>query len=252
MRRAGARGPGDPINRGGSGRSGSARRGGAGLGTAGWAQRAGHGGGLGAMEIWSSPAAYDELNGNAERGGGADPIARELEEGEGRRGWSRPGDGDEDEDGGEDEDGDGNGDAAAAGLGSPRGWPGAAGVGVSLGPGLVRRGQGRGFPSGGAVRSPPVPPLNPGLPRRTLSRGCRRPAPWGPAGSPRPQGELSPLREWRGQGPCQVCQVCPWGREPLLPWERGPSPPGSGPGWMFTSSPALQPPSARASRSLQP
>lgn len=33
------------------------------------------------MEIWSSPAAYDELNGNAERGGGADPIARELEEG---------------------------------------------------------------------------------------------------------------------------------------------------------------------------
>lgn len=35
------------------------------------------------MEIWSSPAAYDELNGNAERGGGADPIARELEEGGG-------------------------------------------------------------------------------------------------------------------------------------------------------------------------
>ncbi|XP_072212614.1 huntingtin-associated protein 1 isoform X2 [Excalfactoria chinensis] len=32
------------------------------------------------MEIWSSPAAYDELNGNAERGGGGDPIARELEE----------------------------------------------------------------------------------------------------------------------------------------------------------------------------
>ncbi|KAK4808705.1 hypothetical protein QYF61_020194 [Mycteria americana] len=32
------------------------------------------------MEIWSSPAAYDELSGNAERGGGADPIARELEE----------------------------------------------------------------------------------------------------------------------------------------------------------------------------
>ncbi|XP_064380833.1 huntingtin-associated protein 1 [Dromaius novaehollandiae] len=32
------------------------------------------------MEIWSSPAAYDELNGNAEPGGGADPIARELEE----------------------------------------------------------------------------------------------------------------------------------------------------------------------------
>nr|XP_047909167.1 huntingtin-associated protein 1 isoform X1 [Anser cygnoides] len=32
------------------------------------------------MEIWSSPAAYDELNGNAERGGDADPIARELEE----------------------------------------------------------------------------------------------------------------------------------------------------------------------------
>ncbi|XP_075027727.1 huntingtin-associated protein 1 [Calonectris borealis] len=32
------------------------------------------------MEIWSSPAAYDELNGNAERDGGADPIARELEE----------------------------------------------------------------------------------------------------------------------------------------------------------------------------
>ncbi|XP_015506590.1 huntingtin-associated protein 1 isoform X1 [Parus major] len=32
------------------------------------------------MEIWSSPTAYDELNGNAERGGGADPIARELEE----------------------------------------------------------------------------------------------------------------------------------------------------------------------------
>ncbi|KAM6238648.1 huntingtin-associated protein 1 [Porphyrio hochstetteri] len=32
------------------------------------------------MEIWSSPAACDELNGNAERGGGADPIARELEE----------------------------------------------------------------------------------------------------------------------------------------------------------------------------
>ncbi|XP_071306875.1 huntingtin-associated protein 1 isoform X3 [Agelaius tricolor] len=83
MRGAGARGPGDPINRGGSGRSGSARRGGAGhgwVGTAGWARRAGHSGGLGAMEIWSSPAAYDELNGNAERGGGADPIARELEE----------------------------------------------------------------------------------------------------------------------------------------------------------------------------
>ncbi|XP_039553308.1 huntingtin-associated protein 1 isoform X2 [Passer montanus] len=69
-------GRGDPINRGGSGRSGSAQRGGAGLGTAGWARP----GGLGAMEIWSSPAAYDELNGNAERGGGADPIARELEE----------------------------------------------------------------------------------------------------------------------------------------------------------------------------
>ncbi|KAM6368649.1 LOW QUALITY PROTEIN: huntingtin-associated protein 1 [Pluvialis apricaria] len=32
------------------------------------------------MEIWSSPAGYDELTGNAERGGGADPIARELEE----------------------------------------------------------------------------------------------------------------------------------------------------------------------------
>ncbi|XP_030364718.1 huntingtin-associated protein 1 [Strigops habroptila] len=40
------------------------------------------------MEIWSSPAAYDERNGNAnanananeERGGGTDPIARELEE----------------------------------------------------------------------------------------------------------------------------------------------------------------------------
>ncbi|KAM6333941.1 huntingtin-associated protein 1 [Alca torda] len=32
------------------------------------------------MEMWSSPAGYDELNGNAERGGGADPIARELEE----------------------------------------------------------------------------------------------------------------------------------------------------------------------------
>uniref|UniRef100_A0A8B9NKE1 Huntingtin-associated protein 1 n=1 Tax=Accipiter nisus TaxID=211598 RepID=A0A8B9NKE1_9AVES len=33
------------------------------------------------MEIWSSPAAYDELNGNAERGGGGgDPITRELEE----------------------------------------------------------------------------------------------------------------------------------------------------------------------------
>ncbi|XP_074019126.1 huntingtin-associated protein 1 [Numenius arquata] len=32
------------------------------------------------MEIWSSPAGYDELNGNAEPGGGADPIARELEE----------------------------------------------------------------------------------------------------------------------------------------------------------------------------
>ncbi|KAJ7414948.1 hypothetical protein BTVI_39815 [Pitangus sulphuratus] len=32
------------------------------------------------MEIWSSPAAYDELNGNAECGGDADPIARELEE----------------------------------------------------------------------------------------------------------------------------------------------------------------------------
>ncbi|XP_055645794.1 huntingtin-associated protein 1 isoform X1 [Falco peregrinus] len=32
------------------------------------------------MEIWSSPAAYDELNGSAERGAGADPLARELEE----------------------------------------------------------------------------------------------------------------------------------------------------------------------------
>ncbi|KAM9520665.1 huntingtin-associated protein 1 isoform 2-T2 [Guaruba guarouba] len=32
------------------------------------------------MEIWSSPAAYDERNGSAERGGGTDPIARELEE----------------------------------------------------------------------------------------------------------------------------------------------------------------------------
>ncbi|XP_063210877.1 huntingtin-associated protein 1 isoform X1 [Chroicocephalus ridibundus] len=32
------------------------------------------------MEIWSSSAGYDELNGNAERGSGADPIARELEE----------------------------------------------------------------------------------------------------------------------------------------------------------------------------
>lgn len=43
------------------------------------------------MEIWSSPTAYDELNGNAERGGGADPIARELEEGEGGPGGSAPG-----------------------------------------------------------------------------------------------------------------------------------------------------------------
>lgn len=72
--RAGARSRGDPINRGGSERLGTAR--------------------LGTMEIWSSPAAYDELNGNAERGGDADPIARELEEGEGswgcgctERGW---------------------------------------------------------------------------------------------------------------------------------------------------------------------
>ncbi|XP_061199122.1 huntingtin-associated protein 1 isoform X2 [Neopsephotus bourkii] len=32
------------------------------------------------MEIWSSPAAYDERSGSAERGGGTDPIARELEE----------------------------------------------------------------------------------------------------------------------------------------------------------------------------
>ncbi|XP_051496170.1 huntingtin-associated protein 1 isoform X2 [Apus apus] len=32
------------------------------------------------MEIWSSPAAYDELSGSAERDGSADPIARELEE----------------------------------------------------------------------------------------------------------------------------------------------------------------------------
>ncbi|KAM4645421.1 huntingtin-associated protein 1 [Amazona ochrocephala] len=32
------------------------------------------------MEIWSSPAAYEERNGSAERGGGPDPIARELEE----------------------------------------------------------------------------------------------------------------------------------------------------------------------------
>ncbi|KAM6108080.1 LOW QUALITY PROTEIN: huntingtin-associated protein 1 [Pterocles gutturalis] len=32
------------------------------------------------MEIWSSPPAYDELKGDAEGGGGADPIARELEE----------------------------------------------------------------------------------------------------------------------------------------------------------------------------
>ncbi|XP_005059789.1 PREDICTED: huntingtin-associated protein 1 isoform X1 [Ficedula albicollis] len=79
MRRAGARGWGDPINRGGSGRSGSAQHGGAGLG---WTRLGGRSGcgGLGTMEIWSSPAAYDELNGNAERGGGADPIARELEE----------------------------------------------------------------------------------------------------------------------------------------------------------------------------
>lgn len=65
--RAGARSRGDPINRGGSERLGTAR--------------------LGTMEIWSSPAAYDELNGNAERGGDADPIARELEEGEGSWGW---------------------------------------------------------------------------------------------------------------------------------------------------------------------
>ncbi|XP_075299610.1 huntingtin-associated protein 1 [Opisthocomus hoazin] len=32
------------------------------------------------MEIWSSPAGYDERSGSAERGGGADPITRELEE----------------------------------------------------------------------------------------------------------------------------------------------------------------------------
>ncbi|XP_074783153.1 huntingtin-associated protein 1 [Athene noctua] len=32
------------------------------------------------MEIWSSPAAYEEPSGAAERGGGPDPIARELEE----------------------------------------------------------------------------------------------------------------------------------------------------------------------------
>lgn len=68
------------------------------------------------MEIWSSPAAYDELNGNAEPGGGgADPIARELEEGEGgpvRSGDARGG----------------PGSAAAAGPGSAErswGWSGA-------------------------------------------------------------------------------------------------------------------------------
>uniref|UniRef100_A0A8C4XL65 Huntingtin-associated protein 1 n=1 Tax=Falco tinnunculus TaxID=100819 RepID=A0A8C4XL65_FALTI len=109
---AGARRRGDPINRGGSAwlgsagrlrwaRLGTARFGCGGLGSArlgsvrfgcgglGWAAAVGWAalrcGGLGSarlgtMEIWSSPAAYDELNGNAERGAGADPLARELEE----------------------------------------------------------------------------------------------------------------------------------------------------------------------------
>lgn len=70
------------------------------------------------MEIWSSPAAYDELNGNAERGGGADPIARELEEGGGARGC---------------------GGAGAAlgvrGRGLPRSRPTAPGLCISLGVG---------------------------------------------------------------------------------------------------------------------
>lgn len=121
------------------------------------------------MEIWSSPAAYDELNGNAERGG-ADPIARELEEGEGGSG----------------------GPASRMGM--------EKGMGMrqnELPPELVWSGGGRGLPGAGAgpersgpgsplVCSPPVRSLGPGLPRRPLAQGFPFLIPWGLPGSPRP------------------------------------------------------------------
>lgn len=139
--RAGARRRGDPINRGGNGR--------AGLGWTGC-------GGLGAMEIWSSPAAYDELNGNAERGGGGgDPITRELEEG---------------------------GTGTGTGTGPGPVVPGERGCGGS---GLSPRAGGRGGP-GSLPRAGAVPlPVRAGPPPR---RGARSPSPGSQSSVPGPLG----------------------------------------------------------------
>lgn len=120
---------------------------------------------MGAMEIWSSPAGYEELSGGAERDGGADPIARELEEGEGpllpRAGLPpREGVG---------------GRGAERGRAGPARWVG--GVGVSP-PGGCRR-----------LSRPCVPPprcgVRGGAPARSApSQGSRCPVPWGSPGSP--------------------------------------------------------------------
>lgn len=206
--RAGARRRGDPINRGGNGR--------AGLGWTGC-------GGLGAMEIWSSPAAYDELNGNAERGGGGgDPITRELEEGGG---------------GGRGRDPARlcPGSAAAAGPGSLRGRGGGGGRGLS--PGRVPSpspsvrvplpAAGRAAPAP-ARRAPSLVPWGP--PRLTLTPGRGLPAPvvvgsrqrdGAPPPTPAlpagtgvcpPVGCGSPHRagsgRWGGGGCLRVCQRC--------------------------------------------
>lgn len=116
------------------------------------------------MEIWSSPAAYDELNGNGERGGGgggADPIARELEEGEGSPDRLRLGPGKA---------------AAAAGV-----WAPSSG-GAGLGLGLVRGGRG-GLGDQPQPHSQPsipreLPPGPLGTPKVTLTPGRTVPAPW--------------------------------------------------------------------------
>lgn len=183
------------------------------------------------MEIWSSPAAYDELNGNAERGG-ADPIARELEEGEGGSG----------------------GPASRMGM--------EKGMGMrqnELPPELVWSGGGRGW--SGAIRagvSPcllptcafpwsrsPSPPSGPGFPLPD------------PLGTPRVTPTLKravppPGVAGRGALPGFACA-----RGEMRPSCRGNGAPLPHPlhrdrRWMFTCLPAPQPPSPRASRSLQP
>lgn len=209
------------------------------------------------MEIWSSPAAYDELNGNAERGGGADPIARELEEGEGGPGgpapgmgigmrlqqcWAPPG---------LVRSSQGLAGAGAgperSGPGSRRGrgWSGAVRAGSSLG--RCRLFPTCAFPqprSPSPLSGPGLPPPGPlGTPRITPT--LRRPVPApGVVGRGRRDGARGPARSAcaRGEG-------CPSPRgNGVLPTRTA----GSGPQmdvYVFASAAGSSP---RASRSLQP